>query len=156
MTIERGSTKFGPVAHEELDAGTRPLVQGRPVSARADGARIDEEPDGDETIPPRGGGAAAAAGAADETGAAALAPEQVAARSRLARALEPGVFPADRQVLLATAEEEHADDDVLASLRRLPSGRTFATVAEVFEALGGETEHRPGVPPGTAPAGTGA
>jgi hypothetical protein len=55
-------------------------------------------------------------------------------------------FPGDRDALLAEAEENDAPEAVLAALRQLPEGREFATVYDVWEALGGEIEHVAGRP----------
>jgi hypothetical protein len=71
-----------------------------------------------------------------------LPEDEVVLRSRLATSIEPSVFPADRAALLDSARGQHADDDVIARLTRLPADRRFETVSEVFEALGGHTEHR--------------
>lgn len=58
------------------------------------------------------------------------------ARADLARHLQPGAFPADRSRLLESAREVHAPDDVLELLEQVPEGREFATVQDVWEALG--------------------
>jgi hypothetical protein len=63
-------------------------------------------------------------------------------RSALAEALGKEVWPADRDTLLAKAQESNAPDGVLADLRRLDAGRSFATVQEVAQALGIGTEQR--------------
>jgi Protein of unknown function (DUF2795) len=72
----------------------------------------------------------------------ALPEDEVALRSRIATSLEPSVFPAERSAILDSARRQHADDDVIARLTRLPGDRRFETVSELFEALGGHTEHR--------------
>ena len=63
-------------------------------------------------------------------------------RAALAEALGKEVWPADRDSLVAKAEQGPAPDRVLADLRRLPSGREFTNVQEVAEALGIGTEQR--------------
>ena len=63
-------------------------------------------------------------------------------RAALAEALGKEIWPADRETLVAKAEEGNAPDRVLADLRRLPSGRRFTNVQEVAEALGIGTEQR--------------
>ncbi len=67
---------------------------------------------------------------------------EVLERSELARFLRPSAMPTDAAGLLDVARDEHAPDPVLAELRRLPTGTTFATMAEVWEALGHPVEHR--------------
>ena len=63
-------------------------------------------------------------------------------RAALSEALGKEVWPADRDTLVAKAEEGTAPDAVLAQLRRLPEGRTFDNVQDVAEALGLGTEQR--------------
>jgi hypothetical protein len=63
-------------------------------------------------------------------------------RAALAEALGKEVWPADRDTLLAKAEESTAPDRVLADLRRLPQGQQFTNVQEVAQALGLGTEQR--------------
>ena len=61
-------------------------------------------------------------------------------RAALAEALGKEVWPADRDTLVAKAEEANVSDRVLADLRRLPSGQQFANVQDVARALGIGTE----------------
>ena len=63
-------------------------------------------------------------------------------RSKLASFLRPSIWPADRDELLACAEDLQAPPDVLDRLRRLPDG-TFSHTEAVWEALGGRVETRP-------------
>jgi hypothetical protein len=58
----------------------------------------------------------------------------------LAEALGKEVWPADRNALVAKAEEVNAPDGVLAQLRRLPDGQQFENVQDVAQALGLGTE----------------
>ncbi|MBW8765464.1 MAG: DUF2795 domain-containing protein [Geodermatophilales bacterium] len=62
-------------------------------------------------------------------------------RAALAEALGKEVWPADRDQLLARAEENNAPDRVLADLRRLPDGK-FENVQDVARALGLGTEQQ--------------
>jgi Protein of unknown function (DUF2795) len=63
-------------------------------------------------------------------------------RAALAEALGKEVWPADRDTLVAKAEETSAPDGVLAQLRRLPDGQQFTNVQDVAEALGLGTERQ--------------
>ncbi|MFW3172707.1 DUF2795 domain-containing protein [Geodermatophilus sp. CPCC 206100] len=63
-------------------------------------------------------------------------------RSAIAEALGKEVWPADRDTLVAKAQEGNAPDRVLADLRRLPAGQEFANVQEVAAALGIGTEQQ--------------
>jgi hypothetical protein len=63
-------------------------------------------------------------------------------RAALAEALGKEVWPADRDALVAKAEESNAPDAVLGQLRRLPTGRQFTNVQEVAQELGLGTEQQ--------------
>ena len=63
-------------------------------------------------------------------------------RAALAEALGKEVWPADRDTLVAKAQESNAPDRVLGDLRRLPDGRRFENVQAVAEALGLGTEQQ--------------
>ncbi|SNR67066.1 DUF2795 domain-containing protein [Blastococcus mobilis] len=63
-------------------------------------------------------------------------------RAALAEALGKEVWPADRDTLVAKAQEGNARDDVLSQLRRLPEGRQFENVQDVAQALGLGTEQQ--------------
>ncbi|MGY1624016.1 DUF2795 domain-containing protein [Geodermatophilus sp. SYSU D00965] len=61
-------------------------------------------------------------------------------RAAIAEALGKEVWPADRDTLVAKAEEANAPDRVLGDLRRLPAGQRFDNVQDVARALGIGTE----------------
>jgi Protein of unknown function (DUF2795) len=63
-------------------------------------------------------------------------------RAALAEALGKEVWPADRDRLVAKAQEGNAPDRVLSDLRRLPSGQQFDNVQDVARALGIGTEQQ--------------
>jgi hypothetical protein len=67
-------------------------------------------------------------------------PGDIERRAALAEALGKEVWPADRDALVAKAEEGSAPDAVLGQLRRLPAGQQFENVQEVAQALGLGTE----------------
>ena len=69
-------------------------------------------------------------------------PVDIERRSALAEVLGKEVWPADRDALVAKAEEADAPDAVLGQLRRLPEGRQFENVQDVAEALGLGTEQQ--------------
>ncbi|MDG6107104.1 DUF2795 domain-containing protein [Dactylosporangium aurantiacum] len=56
--------------------------------------------------------------------------------SRLGRYIGLSALPGDRGALRRSAETLQAPDDVLGELDRLPEGETYATVTEVWAALG--------------------
>ena len=67
---------------------------------------------------------------------------KVTSSSALAEVLGKEVWPADRDQLVAKAQEAHAADRVLADLRRLPAGQQFENVQDVARALGIGTEQQ--------------
>src|SRR3954453_10527845 len=67
---------------------------------------------------------------------------ELLARSEIARFLRPSALPTDAMTIIAIAHEEHATEAVLDELVRLPRDVEFATVGEIWEALGHETERR--------------
>jgi len=66
---------------------------------------------------------------------------EAAARSEIARYLEPSAFPARTDQLIAAARERFATDEVIALLETLPDD-TYENVQEVWVALGGDVEAR--------------
>ena len=66
--------------------------------------------------------------------------DDVEHRAAIAEALGKEVWPADKDTLVAKAQEANAPGGVLADLRRLPSGQQFENVQDVARALGIGTE----------------
>jgi hypothetical protein len=69
-------------------------------------------------------------------------PADVERRAAIAEVLGKEVWPADRDALIAKAQESSAPDSVVSALHRLPSGRTFQNVQEVASELGLGTEQQ--------------
>ena len=69
-------------------------------------------------------------------------PGDIERRAALAQVLGKEVWPADRDTLVAKAEEANAPDVVLGQLRRLPAGQPFENVQDVAQALGLGTEQQ--------------
>ena len=133
--MERGSDKHSPRVDEQLDHDTRSLTQGAPVESRVDEYREQEGPGEDQPTPDaRLTGGRATAGSLDLDDAETWAD--------IARFLTPGVFPGDREALLADAEANHAPEEVLERLGALPAGRAYENVQDVWSTLGGTVEHR--------------
>jgi hypothetical protein len=130
--LERGSDKHGPRVDEALEHDVRPLEQGAPVEPRVEEFR-EQEPAGDEepvVDELRAGGRTRAA----------MNPDELDARSELARSISPSVFPADRRALLDSARQNQAGQPVLDRLATLPQDQTFENVQAVWLALGGGIE----------------
>jgi hypothetical protein len=137
--MERGSDKHSPRIDDGLAHDTRPLTQGAPMESRADEARqqegaADDEPTTDTLLTgdlhP------------EQSQDALLDHDEAENRSKLASFLRPSIWPADREALVACAQDLNAPPDVLNQLRRLPDG-TFTHTEAVWEALGGRVETRP-------------
>ena len=70
-------------------------------------------------------------------------PGDIERRAAIAEVLGKEVWPADRDALVAQAQEGDAPDAVLGQLRRLPADREFTNVQDVARELGiGTEQHR--------------
>jgi Protein of unknown function (DUF2795) len=134
--MERGSSKHGPRLDEEMAHEVRGIVQGG-VDNRVEEFH-DPEPAGEDQPEPSyvpGG---------THTGGAppGMTFDEVEQRSRLGRFIPMTSLPGDRDTLVAGARELNAPDDVIGQLNRLPSGRRYETVNEIWAALGHHNEER--------------
>jgi Protein of unknown function (DUF2795) len=132
--VRRESTKHGSRLDEQLKAETRSLEQGAPIESRVEEWR-EKEGAADGEREPSG-----------RTRPQGLEPDEVSERSAISRHLRLSAFPADRETLLREARDNKAPDHVLADLDRLPSGVTYGTVYEIWQALGGSVEQIQGRP----------
>jgi hypothetical protein len=121
--MERGSDVHNPRLDNVLQRETESFTRGEPIEARAEEFRTMEEAD-------------------DEILAGALRRDDVRERSELARHLRGSIFPADRAAVVQCAIDEHAPDEIVDTLRRLPDVGVFPNVEAVWEALGGVRERR--------------
>jgi uncharacterized protein DUF2795 len=131
--VDGRSDKHGPRLDDALSSEAEPLERGGPESGRIEDHRMTEAPGTGR--PPADPAAAGESG--DDLG-----PMGVRSRSELARHLEPHVFPAAREELLASVRDRPGAEEVVQVLRRLPEGARFENVQDVWEALGGG-EDRP-------------
>lgn len=76
-----------------------------------------------------------------QTDDGALDDHEAAARSEIARFLEPSAFPARAEQLVQMARDNFATDEVVRLLETLPDD-TYDNVQAVWVALGGEVEAR--------------
>lgn len=133
--MERGSSKHSPQVDDDLEREFQTHAKGGPAGSRADEWRDpeavdDEQPDA-SWLPE---------GARPDGAPPPLTGEELEARSRLGQAIPRSVLPADREALLRAMDEHRAPEEVRAELARLPADRTFATVYEIWEALGHRNE----------------
>ena len=133
--MERGSDRISPREDDQRKHETAAIEEGAPVEPRVEEFR-EQEPAGDDQPTAdarlRGGRATAAS----------LDLDEAEARSELAKWLAPGVFPADREALLAEATARQAPPAALRLLERLDAGIRFPNVQAVWHALGGHDEQR--------------
>jgi hypothetical protein len=136
--MERGSNKHSPRVDEQLEHEVEGMMRAeRPT--RAEEWR-EAEPAGEDQPDPGEFGAPA-----DRQGGAppGMTPEEVELRSELAAALTRAAFPNDESGLLGHLVDSGAPDRLRDLVRRLPSGRVYGNVGEVFDALGYSREdHR--------------
>lgn len=135
--MERESNLHGPRLDDELAREVDSLTHGAPVEAHVEEFRVkedggDDEPfaeslvEGEPASSPLGSG---------------ISYRDERARSELGRHLRPSIFPASRETVVRCAEQEYAPEEMVASLRALPD-RTYQTIEDVWEALGGHHEAR--------------
>ncbi|MBV8387444.1 MAG: DUF2795 domain-containing protein [Acidimicrobiia bacterium] len=134
--MDRSSNKHTPRVDEQLKHDVQSVTRGSPVEARAQEAREQEGPADGEPTPD-----ALVTGGRPSATPDALTHDEVEARAELARHLQPSVFPASRDELIASARSLGASDELVARLGGLPEGR-FDHMEAVWEALGGRVEYR--------------
>lgn len=135
---ERGSDKSGPRMDDERQKETEPMERGAPVPSRAEEFREMEAASDDEPSPD-----ARLSGDRGMVPEDQLGPDELEARSDIARHLDPSIFPANREGLLQNARDNHAPEGILSLLSRLPDETTtFDNVQAVWQALGGAVEER--------------
>ena len=132
--MERESTKHSPRIDDQMVHESLGMLQGRTFDeGREEGFSHETPEDG------------AGAGRRPEVQIpnSPVQPDEIDLRADVAAHLRPSVFPGSAADLRAVAREEFAPQPVLDLLDILPDG-TYETVAQVWEATGGDTEHRRG------------
>jgi hypothetical protein len=130
----RGSDKHGSRVDDAMAGEVEGLVRGTKGTHAQEWKEAEPSAEGDPhaDLAPSGdlvGGTPEGMTASDVSG-----------RSELATFLGRSPFPGDRQALLDAAAEASAPDAVIDQLSRLPEGREFRNVDEVWESLGGGSE----------------
>jgi hypothetical protein len=135
--MERGSSKHSPRVDEEMEHEVQGMMRAeRPTRAEE---WKEAEPAGEDQPDPGLLGEPEDRQPASPPG---MTNEEVTLRSDLAAALTRGAFPNDESGLLGHLVDTDAPDRLRDLVRRLPSGRLFQNVGEVFEALGYHQEDR--------------
>lgn len=123
------SDKHSPRIDDAMAGDVESLLRGSPEESRAQEGRLQEDPS-------VGPGRRAEAEEASGLGIAASTADD---RADLARHLAAAAFPARRAELVRAAADDHAEPRLLDALRSLPD-EDYATVADVWRAMGGATE----------------
>jgi hypothetical protein len=135
--MERGSSKHSRPLDEDMEREVQSHTRGGPAGSRAGEWRDPEAVSDDEPEP-----SWIPEGQRPDGAPSPLTGEELEARSRLGRAIPRSALPADRHGLLLAAERMNVPPGVRAELERLPSGRIYQTVYEIWEALGYRNERQ--------------
>jgi hypothetical protein len=135
--MERGSAKHAPRIDESIKRRTEPLERGASTEGRIEESRTEEgwsdgEPVVDDVAPVGD----------TQPGDVLASPDAADLRADIARYLARVIFPAARERLLDDAVSRQAPIHVVELLERLPEGRAFENVEQIWEALGGIGERR--------------
>jgi hypothetical protein len=132
--VDRGSDKHNPKLDDQLKHETEGLVRGG-HGTHAEKWR-EPEPSGEDQPQSDFAPHATLTGGTPEG----MTPDDVEGRAELAAYLAKAPYPAVREQLIDAALDRQAPDRVVDVVRRLPSGRQFANVNEVWSAAGGHVE----------------
>ena len=132
--MERGSDKVSPRRDDQLKHETEGLVRaGRSTHAEEwkDPEPVGEDqPDAD--LAPDGtlhGGTPSG-----------MSPDDVEGRTEVASYIGKDSYPMVREQIIGLVMDRHAPDRVIDLVKRLPSGREFHNINEVWTAVGGAVE----------------
>src|SRR4051812_43182154 len=127
--MERGSDKVSPRQDEQLKHDTEGLVRGghatRAEEWKGSEPAGEDQPEVSRTPHPQPGG--------DTNG---MTNADIEGRAELAKFLGRAPYPMVREQVLELVMDRQAPDRVVDEVRRLPSGRTFSNVQEIWTALG--------------------
>lgn len=135
--MERGSDRHGP----RLDDAQKHEVEGLLRSGHSTHAEEwkDPEPAGEDQPEPDLAPDVTLAGGVPDG----MTTADIEGRAQLATHLGHSGWPMVREQIIERLVDDHATDVMVDLVRRLPSGRTFGNVNEVWETLGGNVEtHR--------------
>lgn len=127
--MERESDKHNPRVDDAMAHDVDSLLHGSAEESRSQEARLQEDP-------------AVAPGRRfdDVIPGVEITDADLEARAELSRHLAAAHFPATKGDLVSAAADDHAPEDMLASLRALPDGEVYENVQAVWQALGGNVE----------------
>jgi hypothetical protein len=132
--VERGSDKHSPMRDDQLKHETEGLVRSG-HSTHAEEWK-DPEPAGeDQPDADRAPDSTMLGGTPDG-----MEPDDVEGRSEIASYLGKDCYPMVREQVINLAIDRNAPTRVVDVIRRLPSGREFHNVNEIWAAVGGHVE----------------
>jgi uncharacterized protein DUF2795 len=132
--VDRGSDKHGPMRDEQLKHETDGLVRGG-HSTHAEEWK-DPEPVGEDQ-PDSDRNPAGTLQGGTPLG---TTPDDIDGRAEIAAYLGKDCYPMVREQVINLAIDRRAPDRVVDLARRLPSGREFHNVNEIWAAVGGGVE----------------
>jgi hypothetical protein len=132
--VERGSDKHSPMRDDQMKHDTEGLIRGG-RSTHAEEWK-DPEPSGDDQPDADRVPDATLHGGTPEG----MTADDVEGRAEIATYLGKDSYPMVREQILDLVIDRQAPDRVIDLVRRLPSGREFHNVNEIWTAVGGSTE----------------
>lgn len=135
MTIERGGDVHPSRLDDQMASEVQGLLHASHDEGRTDGRRQEDlvgEPGVNEGSHRQDVGPVAPG----------LTERDLDLRAALAGHLAGLAFPATSELVRETARADNAPDDVLAIIERLPPGRTYEAMGEIWVDVGGTDEHR--------------
>ena len=133
--MDRGSDKHSPLVDEQLKHETQGLVRSG-HSTHAEEWK-DAEPSGED----QPDADRAPAGTLHGGTPSGMQPDDVEGRAELAGYIGKDAYPLLREQILDRVIDGQAPERVVDLVRRLPSGRQFTNINEVWTAVGGHVEH---------------
>ncbi len=133
--MDRASDKTSPRVDEELKEETEGMMRSGRQTRAEEWHQLEPSGEGEPDVD-RVPDGTHSGGKPDG-----MSDSDVELRAELAGYLGRDVYPAVREQLIDVAMDAHAPDHVVARVKELPSGREFANVNEVWEAVGGSVEH---------------
>jgi hypothetical protein len=135
--MERVSSKHGPQLDDQMARETKGLIHGRGAGVRSQEWREAEPPAEGEPEP-----AWALEGYLDVAEGGEIDADRRDWRAKIGSFLHKGVFPANRDALVAAAQAAGAPEDVLSALSGLPAESDYANARDLWGALGLRIDER--------------
>jgi Protein of unknown function (DUF2795) len=134
-TMERGSDKMSPRQDDALKHDTEGVIRGG-------GQTHAEEWKGSEPVGEDQPNVSLSPDAPLGGGTNGMSAADVEGRAELASYIGRADYPVLREQLLGLATDRNAPDRVIDEIRRLPGGRTFENIQDVWVTLGHDVEQQ--------------